>query len=76
MSWILHEGRRNKAVSMHCTFLLLELCPDEGKPPFLQLRRSPANSHSNAISLEHRVSKPNLQCQTQLFIITSPIEYP
>ena len=76
MSWILREGRRNLAVSMRCTFLLLELCHDEEKSPFLQLRRSPANPQSNAISFEHRVSESNPHCQTQLFIIKSPIEYP
>ena len=76
MSWILLEGDGNLTVMARFTVLIIELCPDEGKPTFWQVRRPSADPISNAISFEHRVSQLNVHCQTPLFNITSPIEYP
>jgi hypothetical protein len=75
MSWILREGGGNLTVMVCFTVLIIELCPDEGKPTFWQVLRLSADPQRNAICLDHLFSQLDVHYQAPLFSTTSPIEY-
>jgi hypothetical protein len=76
MSSILRDGYVILTVNTFPTHLLLELCSDEKKQPFLQTSISSADPQSNSHSFENPLIQPSPHYQTLLFITTSPIEYP
>jgi hypothetical protein len=76
MSWILPDDNSNLTVTARSKLLLLELCPDEEKPPHLQTPKSSTDPPRIASSFENRACHPNLYCQPPLVIPTFSIEYP
>lgn len=76
MSWILREGHRSLTLKALFTLLLIELYPDEIKPPFWNVCKSSADPQNSLFLFEHQPSQINLYCQTRLTITTSRIEYP
>ena len=76
MSWILPEDHSNAIATTRSITLLLEICPDEKKPPLLQISKSSSDPPTIAISFENRISHRNLHYQTPHFIHAFSIEYP
>ena len=76
MPWILRDCHNNLIVMPGSIPLLLELCPDAGKPPLLHISKFSADSQTIALPFENRASQPNLYCQTPLVVPTFSIESP
>lgn len=76
MSWILPDDHADVIVAARSIPFLLELCPNEKKPPLLQISKSSLDLLPIAISFEIRTSHLNLQYQMRLITPTLSIEYP
>lgn len=76
MSWILPDDHTDVIVAARSIPFLLELCPNEKKPPLLQISKSSLDAPPIAISFENRTSHLNLHYQIRLIIPTFSIEYP
>ena len=76
MSWILPDDHTDVIVAARSIPFLLDLCPNEKKPPLLQISKFSLDPPPIAISFENRTIHRNLHYQTLPFIHAFSIEYP
>ena len=76
MFWILPDCHADVIVNLRSIPLSLELCPNETKPPLLQISTSSFDPPPDRYFLLNRASQRNLHYEATLFIHAISIEYP